>query len=62
MKRFTELLEDGNIRLNITDYGDGPYPVVTNDFVRRLAAYEDTGLTPEEISLLLVYCKIKSMT
>lgn len=49
MERLTERLENGSIGLNITDYGEPPYPVVTNDFVRRLAEYEDTGLTPQEI-------------
>ena len=49
MDRFTERLEDGGTRLNIADYGEPPYPVVTNDFIRRLAEYEDTGLTPQEI-------------
>ena len=49
MERFTKRLKDGGTRLNIADYGEPPYPVVTNDFVRRLAKYEDTGLTPEEI-------------
>lgn len=49
MERFIERLEDGSTRLNITDYGEPPYPVVTNDFVKRLAEYEDTGLTPQEI-------------
>lgn len=49
MKRFTEHLEDGSTRLNIADYGEPPYPVVTNDFIRKLAEYEDTGLTPQEI-------------
>ena len=49
MERLTEHLEDGSIRLNITDYGETPYPIVTYDFVRKLAEYEDTGLTPQEI-------------
>ena len=49
MKRFTEHLEDGSPNLNIVDYGKPPYPVVTNDFIKRLAEYEDTGLTPQEI-------------
>ena len=48
MKRFTERLKDGSIRLNIADYGEPPYPVVTNNFVKRLAEYEDTDLTPKE--------------
>lgn len=49
MERFIERLEDGSTRLNIADYGEPQYPVVTNDFVKRLAEYEDTGLTPQEI-------------
>lgn len=48
MKRLTERPKDGSVRLNIPDYGEPPYPMVTNDFVETLAAYEDTGLTPEE--------------
>lgn len=48
MKRLTERLKDGGIRLNIANYGEPPYPVVTNDFIETLAAYEDTDLTPEE--------------
>ena len=55
MKRFTEQLKDGDIRLNIADYGEPPYPVVTNDFIRRFAEYEDTGLTPDEIRVLQEY-------
>lgn len=51
MERFTERLEDGGTRLNIIDYGEPPYPVVTNDFVERLAEYEDTGLEPEDIEI-----------
>jgi hypothetical protein len=49
MDRFTKHCEDDSIELNITDYGNPPYPMVTNNFVRRLAEYEDTGLTPHEI-------------
>ena len=30
-------------------YGSPPYPVVTQEIIDRLAAYEDTGLTPEEV-------------
>jgi hypothetical protein len=48
MKRFTKRLKDGGIRLNIADYGEPPYPLVTNEFVEKLAAYEDTELSPEE--------------
>ena len=31
------------------EYGRPPYPVVTQEVIDRLAAYEDTGLAPEEI-------------
>ena len=48
MKRLTERLEDGRARAKIADYGEPPYPIVTNDFIETLVAYEDTGLTPEE--------------
>ena len=48
MKRLTERLEDGRARAKIADYGEPPYPMVTNDFIETLAAYEDTYLTPEE--------------
>lgn len=48
MERFTKRLENNDVKLNIT-YGEPPYPVVTNSFIKRLAEYEDTGLTPQEI-------------
>ena len=31
------------------EYGSPPYPVVTQEIIDRLAAYEDTGFTPEEV-------------
>lgn len=31
------------------EYGSPPYPVVTQEIIDRLAAYEDTGLAPEEV-------------
>lgn len=31
------------------EYGSAPYPIVTQEVIDRLAAYEDTGLTPEEV-------------
>ena len=31
------------------EYGRSPYPVVTQEVIDRLAAYEDTGLAPEEV-------------
>lgn len=30
------------------EYGRPPYPVVTQEIIDRLAAYEDSGLTPEQ--------------
>lgn len=30
-------------------YGNSPYPVVTQEIIDRLAAYEDTGLAPVEV-------------
>ena len=33
------------------EYGRPPYPVVTQEIIDRLAAYEDTGLAPEEIQI-----------
>lgn len=33
------------------EYGRPPYPVVTQEVIDRLAAYEDTGLAPEEIQI-----------
>lgn len=31
------------------EYGRSPCPVVTQEVIDRLAAYEDTGFTPEEV-------------
>lgn len=33
----------------LCNYGSPPYPVVTQEIIDRLAAYEDTGLAPEEV-------------
>ncbi len=30
-------------------YGNSPFQIVTQEIIDRLAAYEDTGLTPEEV-------------
>ena len=30
-------------------YEKSPFPIVTQEIIDRLAAYEDTGLTPEEV-------------
>lgn len=47
MKRITEKVDGAWTA--ICEYGNPPYPVVTQDVIDRLAAYEDTGLEPEEI-------------
>lgn len=54
MDRFTKRREDGGIGLNIADYGEPPYPIVTNDFVRKLADYEDLE---EQGRLIVLPCK-----
>ena len=33
----------------LCEYGTSPCPIVTQEIIDRLAAYEDTGLTPEEV-------------
>ena len=47
MKRLTKKV-DGTWTA-ICEYGNPPYPVVTQDVIDRLAAYEDTEMTPNEI-------------
>ena len=47
MERFTKKVD--GVWTALCKYGDAPYPVVTQEVIDRLAAYEDTGLTPEEI-------------
>ena len=47
MKRYTEKVD--GLWTVLCEYGDLPCPVVTQDVIDRLAAYEDTGLSPEEI-------------
>ena len=50
--------ENGNVILNIKYYGDPPYPVVTQEFVNKLAQYEDL----EESGMLQIYpCAINDM-
>lgn len=48
MDRLTKRLEDGKAVFS-GKYGDPPYMVVTNEALERLAAYEETGMTPEQI-------------
>lgn len=47
MKRYTEKID--GLWTVLCEYGDPPYPVVTQDVIDLLAAYENTGLSPEEI-------------
>ncbi len=50
MERYTEKV-DGIWSISCK-YEEPPYPVVTQEVINRLAAYEDTGLEPEEIQKL----------
>ena len=47
MKRLTKKVD--GVWTTICEYGNLSYPVVTQDVIDRLAAYEDTGLEPEDI-------------
>lgn len=47
MNRYTEKV-DGIWSVSCK-YEEPPYPVVTQGVIDRLAAYENTGLEPEEI-------------
>lgn len=47
MERYTKKV-DGIWSVSCK-YEEPPYPVVTQEVIDRLAAYEDTGLSPEEI-------------
>ena len=47
MERLTKKVDGAWTAL--CKYGKPPYPVVTQEIIDRLAAYEDTGLTPEEV-------------
>ena len=51
MERFTKKVD--GVWTASCEYGSHPYPIVTQEVIDRLAAYEDTGLTPEEISQIL---------
>lgn len=50
MERYTEKV-DGIWSISCK-CEEPPYPVVTQEVIDRLAAYEDTGLEPEEITEL----------
>lgn len=47
MERFTKKVDGAWTAL--CNYGSSPYPVVTQEIIDRLAAYEDTGLAPVEV-------------
>ena len=47
MERFTKKID--GVWTASCEYGRPPYPVVTQEVIDRLAAYEDTGFTPEEV-------------
>ena len=50
MERFTKKVD--GVWTASCEYGRPPYPVVTQEIIDRLAAYEDTGLTPEEVQVM----------
>ena len=47
MERFTKKVD--GVWTALCEYGSSPRPVVTQEIIDRLAAYEDTGLAPEEV-------------
>lgn len=47
MERFTKKID--GVWTALCEYGKSPYPVVTQEIIDRLAVYEDTGFTPEEV-------------
>ena len=47
MERLTKKVD--GVWTALCEYGSSPYPVVTQEIIDRLAAYEDTGLTPAEV-------------
>ena len=49
MERFTKKVD--GVWTASCEYGRSPCPVVTQEVIDRLAAYEDTGLAPEEIQI-----------
>ena len=49
MERLTKKVD--GVWTALCNYGSPPYPVVTQEIIDRLAAYEDTGFTPEEVQI-----------
>ena len=50
MERFTKKVD--GVWTALCNYGNSPCPVVTQEIIDRLAAYEDTGLTPAEVQVM----------
>lgn len=50
MERLTKKVD--GVWTALCEYGSPPYPVVTQEIIDRLAAYEDTGLIPEEVQAM----------
>ena len=49
MKRLTKKVD--GVWTALCRYEKSPFPVVTQEIIDRLAAYEDTGLAPEEVQI-----------
>ena len=49
MERLTKKVD--GVWTALCNYGSSPYPIVTQEIIDRLAAYEDTGLAPEEVQI-----------
>ena len=47
MERLTKKID--GVWTASCEYRSPPFPVVTQEIIDRLAAYEDTGFTPEEV-------------
>ena len=60
MKRFT-IRDDSGQAFTKLPYTSFQSPVTTQAAIERLAEYEDTGLTPEEIKDLYMRYKEKSL-
>ena len=50
MERFTKKVD--GVWHALCEYGRSQCPIVTQEVIDRLAAYEDTGLTPAEVQVM----------
>lgn len=50
MERLTKKVD--GVWTALCNYGSAPCPIVTQEIIDRLAAYEDTGLTPAEVQVM----------